>query len=158
MVIEYLYTLEVPDIHTMEQAKCAFTLGDKYSLPKLRGAGTVRLIFFHRLFWDSWVHLNDELRIRRLEHLEEVWEWPYPETEEFKNAILDSFCRSANATIEYTKVQHLLSRNTDFAIDLIKVLAKNQKNTPSTAWDSPSTTRGSKKVSPKEVRSVWSGF
>ena len=72
MVLEHLYTLEIPFLPTMYHAKWAFTLGDKYSLPKLRGAGAVRLIFFHRLFWDAWVHFNDELKIRHLEHLEEV--------------------------------------------------------------------------------------
>lgn len=129
----------------MGQANWAFTLGDKYNLPKLRDRGALRLISFHHLFAKEWTDLDDILKISRFVHLEEVWAWTYPETEKFKNAILESFCGSANAAIEDTKFEHFLLRNTDFALDLIKRLAKDQKDT---------TTSPSRTISPVVLKSL----
>lgn len=129
-MLEYIYTLEIPELSTIADAKSAYMLGDKYNLPKLHQQGSIRLCALLRLCWNAWAQVDEALKGTFVFHFQDIFTWTHPGADRFKKVILDSFCQSASDAIEDTTFRHLLSQNKDFDLDFMRALAKSHKSAP----------------------------
>lgn len=126
MMLEYLYTLQIPALNTFDHMKMAYTLGDKYDLPKLRDAGLEALCRHLQDRCASWDKQSALQKSATASVIEEVWTWTYQDTNKFKKAILDGLCASSTRVVEDPLFQEMVSRNSDLALEFIKALTKRQ--------------------------------
>lgn len=126
IMIEYLYTLELPPLVGLTQAKDVYFLGDKYELPKLRDHAASCYSDCLAIICKPHVYSENASKEWMLSIVEDLWMWTIPGTDKLKQVVLDCLCQSASKVIEDEVFQDFFSRNKDFEMAFMRALAKNQ--------------------------------
>lgn len=129
-MLEYLYTLQVPQLAHVSHARSAYIIADRYGLQALKDSCCE--VLCAKLQQDclifDWTPSDDKAEL--LSIVSEIWSWKFSDTLKFHEAILRGFTASASTTLADKHFQDFMWEHRDFGIVFMQTALQNRGRVP----------------------------
>lgn len=130
LMLEYLYTLELPSLSTVTISKQVFEVGDKYRLTELSEHARQRLTDLLLCTCSGWPKHSKEENKQLLKLIEGTWRSTYRGACYFRSAILRGVLAVSSHVIEDEQMQGFMTRNYDFCLQFMRALNRENQQLP----------------------------